>query len=111
TMLLLHGLGSDERDMLGLAYELEPDLHVVCIRAPMPCPPGYAWFEINWTPNGMTMNREQFWASVDIIAAAIPQIGENLIVGGFSQGAMITVGLLLKYPDLVRHAVLLRGRG
>jgi phospholipase/carboxylesterase len=53
---------------------------------------------------------EQYWAAVEIVAGFLPSVGPNLIVGGFSQGAMITYGLLVKHPELIAHAVLLSGR-
>src|ERR1700694_3930612 len=42
-LLLLHGRGADERDLLGLADELDPRLFVVSARAPLRLGPGYAW--------------------------------------------------------------------
>jgi phospholipase/carboxylesterase len=112
AFVLMHGLGSDERDMFGLATELHDEVEIICVRAPYSYGPGYAWFDIGWTPQGLNVNIDQFWESVDWIAgflATLPK--ENLIVGGFSQGAMMTVGLMHRYPGLFEHAVLLSGRG
>src|SRR4051794_34339471 len=47
-LVLHHGRGSDERDLLGLADALDPEgrLHVVSARAPLQLPgsPGYHWY-------------------------------------------------------------------
>jgi phospholipase/carboxylesterase len=112
VLVLMHGLGSDERDMFGLATELHPDLETMCVRAPHRYGPGFAWFDIAWTNEGLKVNMDQFWDSVDLVAGLITPLGPGkLIVGGFSQGAMMTVGLMHRYPELFAHAVLLSGRG
>ena len=47
-LVLHHGRGTDERDLLGLADALDPErrLHVVSPRAPLQLPgsPGYHWY-------------------------------------------------------------------
>ena len=47
-LVLHHGRGTDERDLLGLADVLDPErrLHVVTPRAPLELPgsPGYHWY-------------------------------------------------------------------
>ena len=44
-LILLHGLGADEHDLMGLASELDGRLLVVTLRAPLEYgPTGYAWF-------------------------------------------------------------------
>src|SRR4051812_30307489 len=49
-LVLHHGRGTDERDLLGLADVLDPDgrLRVVTPRAPMELPgsPGYHWYVV-----------------------------------------------------------------
>jgi phospholipase/carboxylesterase len=111
TMILMHGLGSNEHDMYGLACELDPEIEVVCLRAPLPYGPGFAWFEIDWTPQGLMIDETGYWQSVDMLASILPSVGTDVIVGGFSQGAMMTVGLMLKHPHLFSRAVLLSGQG
>ncbi|MGH2449053.1 MAG: phospholipase, partial [Chloroflexota bacterium] len=46
-LLLFHGRGADEIDLLGLAQSLDPKLYVVSARAPYPLPPGYSWMDLN----------------------------------------------------------------
>lgn len=108
---LMHGLGSDEQDMFGLAQELDPAYEVVCLRAPFPYGPGFAWFDISFTPTGIVPHFEQFWASVDAVAELLVDDVAETTVGGFSQGAMMTAGLMVRYPERFGHAVLLSGRG
>jgi phospholipase/carboxylesterase len=110
--ILLHGLGSDEQDMLGFAQEIHPDYEVICVRAPLVYGPGFAWFNINWTPQGITFDESEYWTAVDLVAGlAVGYDRKDLTIGGFSQGAMITVGLMERFGELFSRAVLLSGRG
>ena len=45
-LLLLHGRGSHERDLLGLADALDGRFLVVSARAPMPLGPGFHWYDL-----------------------------------------------------------------
>ena len=112
TLVLLHGLGSDEQDMFGLADFLNPRIEVVCLRAPFRYGPGFAWFDIQWTNKGIQVDEEQFWTSVQSVSDYLAELqAENLIVGGFSQGAMMSLGVIAKAPELAKGVVLLSGRG
>jgi len=52
-LLLLHGVGSNEWDLMGLALHLDRRFFVVSARAPMPLgPDAYAWFRVEFTPDG-----------------------------------------------------------
>lgn len=112
TLVLMHGLGSDEQDMLGLAEMLDRRVEVVCLRAPYRYGPGYAWFDINWTPQGIQIDESQYWNAVEMVIGEIESLKvPRLVVGGFSQGAMMSTGTLIRRPDLSQAAVLLSGRG
>jgi len=109
---LMHGLGSDEQDMFGLAQAIDSGFEIVCLRAPMSYGPGFAWFEIAFSPIGIEPNYDQFWESVEVVADLLKaEDPATTIVGGFSQGAMMTAGLMVKHPLLFSKAVLLSGRG
>lgn len=111
-MVLMHGYGSDERDMYGLAEELPNYLEVYCLRAPLHAGPGYAWFDIQWSPEGITFEQNQLNQSLQIIADFVAMLPSSpLIIGGFSQGAMMTLAMMHHFPQAFTHAVLLSGRG
>ena len=108
----MHGLGSDEQDMFGLAQVLDPTYDVVCLRAPLEYGPGFAWFEIAFSAMGIEPNYEQFWYAVEVVAELITaEDPTTTIIGGFSQGAMMTAGLMARHPEKFERAVLLSGRG
>jgi phospholipase/carboxylesterase len=59
-LLLLHGVGSNEHDLFGLAPLLDQRFVVVSLCAPITLGPGnYAWFEVAFTPQGSVINPEQ----------------------------------------------------
>src|SRR6266480_1087236 len=59
-LILLHGLGSNEHDLIGLAPYLDPRFQIVSARAPHSLmPDGYAWFELGWTATDITINFQQ----------------------------------------------------
>src|SRR5699024_12422750 len=45
-LVLLHGYGSQEHDLMALAEHLPKGPVVASLRAPLPAGPGYAWFPI-----------------------------------------------------------------
>lgn len=115
-LILLHGLGSNERDLMELAPELDPSLRVVTLRAPHAYSVGgYAWFEIQWGPTGIRIDPAQVFESIDRLSGEVEALRaefspRRLILGGFSQGAIMTVGATLRRPGLVDGAMALSGR-
>lgn len=112
-LLLLHGRGADERDLLGLAPALDPRLLIVSARAPLPLGWGYHWYELGEIG---APESESFGRSLDLLAAFIPTVvtgfgidPRRLFLLGFSQGAMMSGSIALTRPDLAAGAVLLSG--
>jgi phospholipase/carboxylesterase len=117
-LLLFHGIGSNEEDLMGLESYLDERFVIVSARAPHPYGwGGFAWFEIEWLANGIRIDREQATASRDLIirfigeaAAAYGADPARVYLLGFSQGAMMSGWVTLARPDLVAGAVLMSGR-
>ncbi|HEV2582865.1 MAG TPA: alpha/beta fold hydrolase, partial [Ktedonobacteraceae bacterium] len=117
-LLLLHGVGSNEHDLFGLAPLLDQRFIVLSLRAPNTLGPGsYAWFEVAFTPQGPVINPEQAEQSrqllIDFIGQAVATYGANprqVYLMGFSQGAIMSASVALTRPDLVAGAVLMSGR-
>ena len=55
-LVMLHGIGADERDLLPLARFLDPRLVVASLRAPHGYGVGYSWFPIAFRRDG-TLNQ------------------------------------------------------
>lgn len=118
-LVLMHGVGSNEQDLFGLAPHVPANFHVLSLRAPNVMGPGsYAWFEFGVKPTGeRVINEAQEVASretlVQLVASAAQQLGipsERAVVGGFSQGGIMALSLLLTQPGLMKGAMVLHSR-
>ena len=117
-LVLLHGYGSNEQDLIGLSDELDPRLCIVSLRAPLECDfGGFAWFEIAWGADGIQANGEQALASREILIEVLQMLPEALsirpskmLLGGFSQGAIMSLGVASARPDLLDGVIMLSGR-
>jgi phospholipase/carboxylesterase len=116
ALLLLHGRGTDERDLLPLAGELDPRLYVVSARAPFRFPwGGYMWYELDEQgvgyPEGATLEESlaRLRAFIGEMAAELPIDPKRLYAGGFSMGAAMSAALALTVPERVAGAMVLSG--
>lgn len=117
-LLLLHGVGSNEEDLFGLAPYLDERFLVVSARAPVALDyGGYGWFRIDFTPRGMTADIEQAKQSLELLPGFIDGLVEahgadarRVYVAGFSQGAMMSLALLLTRPEKLAGVAALSGR-
>src|SRR5205085_5012600 len=98
-LILHHGRGSDENDLLALADVLDPGrrLHVVTPRAPMPYLGGWRWYE---TPRVGFPDHDTFHASYAELAAFHDELFERTgigpartVLGGFSMGTVMSYAL------------------
>lgn len=96
TLIVLHGLGADEQDLMGLVPAVDPAWSVVAPRAPVRLPwGGFAWFPVEFLPDGT--RRYQGEDAVRAAEAATRWLDDlhdtrpasPLVLAGFSQGAMI----------------------
>lgn len=112
-LVLLHGRGSDELDLLGLAPELDPRCFIVSARAPFRWQIGYCWFEMEGTPEHAAATLQeslnQLWRFTDDLVEAYPVDRRRIYLLGFSQGAFMANALTLCVPDRIAGAALLSG--
>ena len=105
-LVLHHGRGADEHDLLGLGDALDPErrLHVVTPRAPLTLPgwPGHHWYVV---PRVGYPDQDTFRAAYDKLAAFHDELWERTgltpaqtVLGGFSMGSVMSYGLGLG-PD------------
>ena len=118
-LVLMHGVGSHERDLFGLAPHVPPAFHVLSLRAPFQiAPDGYAWFVFDVLPGGgRRIDTAQEAAARALIAADVRAHAQRLgippartVLGGFSQGGVMALSLLLTDPALQHAAMVLHGR-
>jgi phospholipase/carboxylesterase len=115
---LAHGVGSNERDLFSFADELDPRFVVVSARAPLTRgPDAYAWFNVQFLPEGFAIAPDELDASrtryAEFLAAAASAYGadpERIYMFGFSQGAIISLVTALTNPTLFAGVVAMSGR-
>ena len=96
ALVLLHGRGADEHDLFPLLDELDPErrLHGYTPRAPLALPPGGAhWYVV---PRVGHPDPATFAAGFGALTEwfdALPFPPERTVLGGFSQGAVMSYAL------------------
>jgi phospholipase/carboxylesterase len=112
-VVLLHGIGADELDLLPVADALDPRLLTVSLRAPYEAEPmGYAWYALDWRTTPPTPRLDQAEESRDRLARHLPELVASsgadpgrVFLFGFSQGAAMALAVALLRPELLRGAV------
>ena len=100
-LVLHHGRGSDEQDLIGLADVLDPArrLHVVSARAPLQVPgsPGYHWYLV---PRVGYPDHDTFHAARAALARLHDELWEGTgigpertVLGGFSMGSVMSYAM------------------
>ena len=100
AVVLLHGRGSDEYDLEPLLDALDPDRRLIGVfpRGPLSLPPGGAhWYVV---PRVGYPDPETFWTSLAALTelirslpGAIDVAAERIAIGGFSQGAVMSMAV------------------
>jgi len=117
TVIAIHGRGSNEHDLLGLAQPLGLPLRVVAPRGPLQLSlgwtVGYAWYEFanlgDPEPEGFQQSVDRLVALVDHVRDRWQLAREQLVLLGFSQGAVMSMSVALTIPERVGGVVALSG--
>ncbi|MCU1591220.1 MAG: phospholipase/Carboxylesterase [Frankiales bacterium] len=108
-VVLLHGRGSDELEIIGLAEHLPRGAAYAAVRAPIPEGDGYAWFANRGVgrPVAESLRSTMGWFTdwLDTVAPA----GRPVVLVGFSGGAAFAGGLILDDPARYVAAAILYG--
>ncbi|WP_339257786.1 alpha/beta hydrolase-fold protein [Paenibacillus sp. FSL R5-0713] len=113
VIFALHGMGSDEQDMLRLMEPMQSDFIIVAIRGPIVQGSGYAYFQIKSIGNPI---RELYDASVLGLQQLIVDLSgkyaidpKRRYIAGFSQGAIMAMTLSLIMGDAIKGIVAMSG--
>lgn len=104
-LVLLHGFGADERDLLPVASQLPQVFTVASVRGPSEAGHGYAWFPFAEDPSF------DFQNVVDVVDTLIERLEERrrnhskIVLLGFSQGMAVATSILRRRPDLIDAVV------
>ncbi|NKQ52865.1 phospholipase [Amycolatopsis sp. K13G38] len=108
-VVLLHGRGSRETEIIGLADTLPAGLAYAAVRAPIAEHGGFAWFANRGIGRPVA---ESLRATMDWFRAWLDEIappGRPVLLAGFSGGAAFAGGLLLDDPGRFAGAAILYG--
>ena len=118
-LVLLHGRGSHENDLLPLAQQLPDELAILSLRAPTQLGPGYTWYELDLSGGGLHASQpddEDLDRSLELVDASLKEAQakydvdpERIGLLGFSQGAILSLGALAERPDEYAWVVGLHG--
>ncbi len=102
ALVLFHGRGADEHDLMPLIEVLDPEQRLVGVtpRAPLALPPGGAhWYIVERVGYP---HEETFMASVELLSDWLDDLPERIgvpeekiVLGGFSQGCVMAYAMAL----------------
>jgi phospholipase/carboxylesterase len=108
-LFLLHGYGATEHDLTAIGPLLDPDGHflVAGARGPVPADGGAAWFEptpLGPDPESLLLSLSSLDRALDLLCGEHLLGRDEVIVGGFSQGAAMALALSFAAGDRPRPA-------
>ena len=114
-LLMLHGYGSHEMDLFGLADYFPTDFVVASLRGLIPAGSGFAWFPLEWDAqsNELRRNVDDVNESARALLAWLDELDSEVgalaqvVLLGFSQGGAMAIQLLRHAPDRFDAAVVL----
>lgn len=113
TLFVLHGMGSNEQNMLPLVDELKDQFYIFSIRGPLVQPPGFAYFTIQGfgKPHRTVFDLaiEQLSCFIDDAVDHYPLDQNHLYLLGFSQGAIASMTIGLTRGNRIKGIIALSG--
>jgi predicted esterase len=112
TLLLLHGTGGNERDLIPLGRELDPNAALLSPRGKV-LENGMPRFFRRLAEGVFDLEDLKYRANelADFVTAAAKHYGfalDNLVAVGYSNGANIAASMLLLRPEIMNAAILFR---
>lgn len=108
-LLLLHGYGADELDLMGLAPHLPQQYTIASVRAPLRMQPGYTWYPLD--PEFKTNPQDVVAAITGLDAWVAGQAGQyrSITLLGFSMGMSMATSLARMAPERYKAVIGLSG--
>ena len=113
TLVLLHGYGADELDLVPLGAELDPSLPIVSLQGPLSLGGGMrAWYHLQQTRTGFQVDPDEVREGSALVAEAVAELVAErgkVVLAGFSQGGGMAAREALAHPEGVLGLVTLSG--
>lgn len=117
-VVLLHGVGGCETNLVDLAATINSETLVVMPRGPMTLGAGqYGWFRVNFTSTGPVIVETEAEQSRQTLLRFVAQLQSvysiaprKTVIAGFSQGGILSASVALSAPELVAGFGVLSGR-
>ncbi|ABD70254.1 phospholipase/Carboxylesterase [Rhodoferax ferrireducens T118] len=117
-VVLLHGVGGSETNLVDLAATISSETLVVMPRGPMTLGAGqYGWFRVNFTSTGPLIVETEAEQSRQTLLRFVAQLQSvysigprKTVIAGFSQGGILSASVALSAPELVAGFGVLSGR-
>lgn len=115
-LLMLHGYGSNEHDLMGIAPYLDKRLHIVSARAIFDVGFGYGWYHLYGVPGNLISDDATRAKSLEVLTKFVGDLPSRIgadptqvYLFGFSQGAVMSLDLGLTIPHLVNGMIVASG--
>ncbi len=111
ALILLHGRGANEEDLINLVEYFDERLFVVSVRAPFPFQGGggYTWYEVEEVgkpePKMFDESYRKLSQFISDVKSGYPVDPARVILCGFSMGTIMSFSLVLTHPDTA-HGVM-----
>jgi phospholipase/carboxylesterase len=117
-IVLLHGVGSNEKDLFSFANRLPPQYLVVSARGPVVVgTDSFGWYRVDFSTGAPVIDarqaeesRQQIIAFIDYLAHRYTIDTKRVYLVGFSQGAIMSYSVALTRPDKVAGIAAMSGR-
>jgi phospholipase/carboxylesterase len=114
ALILLHGLGANELDLLSFAHVMDPQVFAISARAPYSYYTGYMWYDLD--RDGPGLGSESIERSLKLLhrflggaMEAYPIDPTRVFLGGFSMGAAMAGAMALLEPERVAGVIMASG--
>jgi len=117
TLILIHGYGSNEKDLFSFSNVIDSSFNIITPRAPITLYEGqYTWYNLELEESTSKYKFENVQKAKHDILSFINEVKakynldhDNLYIGGFSQGAILSLYLGLTEPEMFKGVVSLSG--
>ena len=116
-LIMLHGYGSNEKDLFSFSGALPNQYTIVSLRAPINIGMGFAWYDISFDQKGNKIydretaikTRNSLTNFINILHEELQTDPFSVTLMGFSQGAILSNAIALTNPSGIKNVICLSG--